>query len=385
MKAASEMVPLRRAVLVGALLSVLPALARPLRKASATSRRPLPKRVRGSATAAVRDRGAVGDGVHDDTDAFIAAIRALPSEGGTVDVAPGSYLIDAVRSVRLRSNMHLRLAPGARLLAKPNAVENAFVLFVDQVHDVEISGGEIIGERDRHLGTTGEWGHGIKVKGAQAVTIRDIRISKCWGDGITVGPRPMWKAPYRMSRDVVVANVTCTGNRRQGLSIGNVVGMQVYDSLFSDTHGTSPQCGIDIEPDKDFDGQGFCDQVHIENCVMRGNAAYGVNVWKRSRNVTITRCTIVGNRSCGIVTRGLRGGRIVGNVFRDNGSTGLFLQEGTVDCRVEGNTFQRNYARRGTKVRAAAFALQGLSPKVRTDLLVGSGHSQVAVGKNHFR
>lgn len=374
----------RRDFLHRALLcSISMLLARGAEASPATPYKP-PVRLRGKAHVGVRDFGAMGDGIHDDTSAFERAIGALPADGGTVNVGSGTYLIDALRAVKLRSRMHLAMAPGARLVAKPNASKSSRVLFIDSVNEVEISGGEIVGEREKHLGTEGEWGHGIKVKGAERVTIRDIHISKCWGDGIVVGPKPVRRAPYVMSRDVVVANVVCTGNRRQGLSIGNVIGMRVQSCEFSFTHGTSPQCGIDVEPDKDFDGRGFCDQVHIEDCLVRGNAVYGINVWKRTRNVTVLRCRIEENKSCGLVTRGLAGGRIASNTFRDNGSTGLFLQEGTVDCEVSGNVFQGNYAKRGRQKRTPV-VIQGALPEVRKDMIVGTGTARVRVGPNHYR
>ena len=50
-----------------------------------------------------------------------------------------------------------------------------------------LSGGRIIGDRDNHLGTTGEWGHGIMIRGSSRVTVRDIHISRCWGDGVSIG------------------------------------------------------------------------------------------------------------------------------------------------------------------------------------------------------
>src|SRR3546814_8527970 len=111
--------------------------------------------------------------------------------------------------------MHLQMDPGAKRCAKRTGSDEYDVLLVDNVHDVEISGGKIIGERDDHAGTEGESGHGIRVRGSKRVTIRDIRISKCWGDGITVGPKPVWKAPYIVSQDVALAEVGCTRNGRK--------------------------------------------------------------------------------------------------------------------------------------------------------------------------
>ena len=111
----------------------------------------------------------------------------LPEDGGTVAVPAGSYVIDPTRRVVLRSRMHLDLAPDARLLAKPNAAERAYVLEGARVSDVEISGGRIQGDRDGHLGDSGEWGHGVALYGARRVTVRDIQVSGCWGDGIAIG------------------------------------------------------------------------------------------------------------------------------------------------------------------------------------------------------
>jgi hypothetical protein len=343
-----------------------------------------PSRKRGSAQRNVKDYGAVGNGVHDDTSAFQAAINALPSTGGTVVVPAGSYLIDAVRSVKLRSLMHLKLDPKTKLIAKPNSSARSIVLELDVVHDVEISGGQIVGERDKHKGTSGEGGHCIHVGGSSRITIRDILCSKGWGDGISVGPKAQHRKTFIYSQDVAVANVVCTGNRRNGLSITNVIGMKVFDSEFSDTHGTSPQCGIDVEPNKDIDGKGYNDQVWIENCVMRGNAAYGVNVWNRARNLTITKCTIIDNGSCGIVTTGLVGGTFTGNTVCNSSKTGMAIKEGTTNFKVSGNTFYKNYTIQGIKSRTP-FSLTGVSSKVQKDLTVGRGTSKISVGTNRYQ
>src|SRR3546814_15508044 len=64
-----------------------------------------PSRARGSALINVRNHGARGNGSTDDTAAFQRAIAALPSTGGTVVVPAGTYMIDAVRKVRLRRRM----------------------------------------------------------------------------------------------------------------------------------------------------------------------------------------------------------------------------------------------------------------------------------------
>lgn len=342
-----------------------------------------PTRQRGTTVVNVHTFGAVGDGVHDDTSAIQAAINSLPSAGGTVVVPAGTYLVDAVRSIKLRSLMMLQMDPNAILTAKPNSSDSYNVLFVDVCHDVEIAGGQIRGERDNHLGTVGEGGHGIRVRGSQSVTIRDIRISNCWGDGVTVGPLPNYKKVFTYSRDVAIANIICTGNRRNGLSIGNVIGIKVFDSEFSYTNGTSPMCGIDVEPDKDVDGNGYNDQVWIENCRMNNNAHYGVNVWNRARNLTITKCTVEDNQTCGIVTTGLNGGNFTENTIRNNMSTGLFIKTGTQAVSISNNTSSNNYLKQGLTKRTP-FSLVGVNSKVKKDIIVGAGTSGIQVGNNNY-
>jgi len=132
-------------------------------------------------TVDVRRFGARGDGMVDDTQAIQAAIDSLRN-GGVVSVPAGIYRIDTLRSLRLRNGVHLAMAKDAELHAIPNAAPRSYVLLVQAVHDVTISGGRIVGDRDRHLGLEGEWGHGIAIYDGVRVVVRDIHISRCWGD-----------------------------------------------------------------------------------------------------------------------------------------------------------------------------------------------------------
>jgi parallel beta-helix repeat protein len=323
----------------------------------------VPTRVRGRTQVNVRDKGARGDGQHDDTSAFQAAIYDLPPAGGTVQVPDGSYLIDAEVSVLLRDHTHLAMSPGARLVAKPNAAERGYVLYAYKVSDVEISGGQIVGDRDRHLGTGGEWGHGIQIRGASRVTVRDIRISDCWGDGICIGGADRQQSTP--SEDIVISNVVCTRNRRQGLSIGRSRNVRVLGSEFSDTAGTNPQYGIDIEPDR----PGGADDIRIEDCIVRNNRGGGIQIYRRVTNVTITGCTIEGNRGRGILAVTATRGLITNNRIRDNGLVGVALREQTSDYQVRGNHFGNNENRRPRpgKAKRVAEAVPDSAVRVAND------------------
>lgn len=300
-------------------------------------------RARGGTTLNVMNYGALGNGANDDTTAFQAAIDALPSAGGTVVVPAGTYVIDPVRNVRLRSNMHLQLADGARLMAKRNNQERAYVLMVYKVSNVEISGGQIVGDRDNHLGSTGEWGHAIMIRGASKVTVRDIHLSKCWGDGISIGGAMVTGAPTVPCNDVVIANVVCTGNRRQGMTVGCASNVKVYDSEFSDTNGIAPGCGIDIEPDAN--DSRITTTVHIENCLIRNNQGNGILIYKRVSGVTVKKCVIEYNGGHGILTIGPDSGYIAQNTIRHNYLVGMMFGAETKGYQYSGNVSRNNNTR----------------------------------------
>jgi parallel beta-helix repeat protein len=350
----------RRQLLVVALLAPLAS-----GRARATDNE-LPTRARGSTRLDSRDFGVRGDGVNDDTLALQRAIDALPSDGGTVLVGPGRYLIDPARSLRLRSRMHLKLSPAATLVAKSNALERAYVVLIQDAHDVEVSGGAIIGDRDRHLGTTGEWGHGLTSRGSSAVTIRDIRISRCWGDGISIGANASRPGhPVATSRDVVVARVACVGNRRQGLTIGRSQNVRVFDSEFSDTGGTAPQAGIDIEPDSPSDAG----DIRIERCVQ---------VYRRVWSATIADCTIAGNQAAGVLVVGAKDTVVAGNRIQDNRRLGISLRGNAVGVDIRGNRFHGN----GSETLNAALARATAGPAWKAQVHVANDAHGVTFAGN---
>ncbi len=342
-------------------------------------------RQRGSAQRNVRNFGAVGNGSVDDTAAFQKAIDSLPADGGTVYVPAGNYKIDALRQVRLRSRMHLKMDPDARLIAKPNGSNEHAVVAVDRVEHVEISGGQIVGERYQHTGTADGGGHCIAIRGAKHVTIRDIFVSKAWSAGVSVSCKPMFQAPLIMSRDVVLVGVVSRDNRRNALAITNCLDVKVYSSEFSGTHGTKPQVGIDIEPNEDIHGSNdYCDRILIQNCVISENARCGIVIWRRARNVTIRRCVIHRNASAGVFTDTAKGVVMNGNTISYNGSNGIHILQGSRDFQIYDNTSYANYTTLGVKTREP-FDLVGLAPKVERDIRLGSDTYNINVGRNHYR
>lgn len=295
-----------------------------------------PARQRGGARLNVRDFGAAGAGKRDETTALQAAINALPATGGTVVVPAGRYLINPLVSLRLRSRLHLQLDPQAWLIAIPNAAPRAYVLTAHDVEQVEITGGQIYGERDRHRSQAGEWGHGIMIRGARAVTVRDMTIQRCWGDGISIGG--ISGAQARPSHDVLISDVVCKGNRRQGLTIGRSRQVRVLRSEFRDTGGVLPGCGIDVEPDPGDVAQ----DIRIEDCLASGNRGAGIQLYRRSQQVQVRRCRLIGNQGEGLLVFDAHDCLIQDNEIRENGLRGIAVKAGSARVRIAGNRFGGN-------------------------------------------
>lgn len=331
----------------------------------------------GSATISVRDKGARGDGVHDDTAAFQAAIDALPANGGTVTVPPGNYMIDTVRAINMRSNMLLQMAPTAQLRAIPNNLPRSHVIKVWKVSNVQITGGRIVGERNGHLGTTGEWGYGLNIEASDNVSIADIHISDCWGDGIWIGALGPDGSAVPATH-VTLTHVISTNNRRQGLSIGPVNGVTVLDSTFSNSNGTKPEAGIDIEPQ----AQGRAQNITISHCIITGNHGTGFEMHDNVAGVVVKNCTIQGNNGYGLLSVGTSQVTIANNLITENGLVGVTIAGTTNDAQVTGNTLTGNSTRYFH--RPSSFTASTGASEHAQDLRVDDSTRNVTVSGNTF-
>lgn len=278
--------------------------------------------------------GAVGDGVVDDTAHIQAAIDyANAAGGGVVTVPEGVYMISAdtgssiwtdAGGIKMKDNVTLVLAQGAVLRAIPVTTPVSKIIRVYNVSNVSILGaGTIDGNRANAVVATGEWGYGVSLNGSQNVTLDGFRSINCWGDGINL--QRLALADFTSPKNVLIRNVICDNNRRQGLSIEDGVDIVVENGLFSNTLGALPMCGIDIEPP---DGNGNVSNVTLRNNIFRNNARRGVTVAESARvsNVIIDKCTFDSNGNGG-------GGAATSQFYAIMAGSGLSIR----DCKFIGS------------------------------------------------
>jgi hypothetical protein len=247
--------------------------------------RQVPVAAFGSSVINVRSFGAVGDGVTDDTAAWNRMIAVLRTNGGgNVYVPRGDYIIGAHRipsnvSIVLESGTILRdsglLGASERLMAiRPLAPETL-------VENITIwgYGAKLVMNRSDY--TTGEQRHGVLIVDAHNVAIYGLESSDTGGDGFYVGIG---------SEDVTLVDVRADNNRRQGMSIVSGKRIKVVRPVLTNTNGTAPEAGLDIEPNSPSE---VLEDIRIIDPHCEGNAGCGILVFLANWNSTSNYADIV--------------------------------------------------------------------------------------------
>ncbi|HBK31508.1 MAG TPA: hypothetical protein DDZ96_10010 [Porphyromonadaceae bacterium] len=312
---------------------------------------------------------------------------AAANQIGTVTIPDGEYEIDAAKSIELRDNIHLKLSDNAILKALPNNLEWHNVLKVWKVGNVKISGGKIVGERYEHQGTKGEWGMGIDLRYATNVEISNIHISDCWGDGIHL---------FYDNKNITIQNVVCDNNRRQGMSVIHVNGLIVKNSVFSNTNGTAPESGIDLEPSAFYE---IVKNVLIDNCTFSNNKEIGLHIYGEFgivEDIKVTNC-IVENSTVGVSLYHSNVYSIEMSDIKisDSKSQALRIYGGSKDVEMSRITIEKSASNGITLSEAANVALsdftvndyyEGLSVSNSTNIKISSSSFQtskpIAIGAN---
>lgn len=274
--------------------------------------------------------GAVGDGVTDDT----TAINEALSQGGTIIFDPdATYLVDADVSLKPKSNSILDMN-GATIKTKATSSNYYEVIYLENVDNVVVRDGIIIGDRDNHTGATGEWGMGIYIGGSRHILIDNMNISKCWGDGIYVGDTTDYgNIPCE---DITITNCYIERCRRQGISAVYGENIVISGNYINDITGTNPQACIDIEPNA---GQ-YIRSIILSNNTFK-NSLKGVTIYGGVSSHNISNVMIHNNIFIGTGTSA--NGLIVntnGVVVESNTITGTFGE--AVAIGNEYNIFRNN-------------------------------------------
>lgn len=181
---------------------------------------------------------------------------------------PDGELTVNKNGIILRSNKTLIFQKNTVLKIQANDLEKYSVIQVKNATNVKIINAHIIGDRDLHFGTKGEWGHGINIVGSENVVVDNFKIENCWGDGIYVG-----RIDSNISKNITIKNGVLNNNRRNGLSVTSVDRLVLQNVTAANSNGTNPQFGIDFETN---DGRDEMNNVNAKNIITFNNANGGL-------------------------------------------------------------------------------------------------------------
>ena len=175
-------------------------------------------------------------------------------------IIDGAYSVDGAVTGNekiafyIRSNSSLIFQKGVgKFIQLPTDTQGYDTIRVHEgVKNFIILDPEVVGDRDNHNGTLGEWGYLLTLYDCESGYIRAPKMTKAWGDGIHIGRRYSY-AQAKLPKNIIIEDMYISEARRNGLSLTGGENITLVRPTIANTNGVAPQSGIDIEPEESPD------------------------------------------------------------------------------------------------------------------------------------
>jgi len=313
----------------------------------------------------------------DDTNVFQTALNFTATNGEALEIPAGNY---NVSPITFPTNSYVLVDANVTVTANSGYGTNSVMLAIHSSNVTIIGAGattSVFHMRKAEY-TSGEWRHCLDIENASNATVSGISCNDSGGDGLYV----------RSSTNVTVEDSIFNNNRRQGSSItGQVNHIHYLRDHFTNTIGTAPQSGIDIEPNTPGD---FLLDVNIQDCYTDGNAGDGlmVSTWLMNSTSQPIGVTVLRNHSTG----NQRYGYVGINSDPSNAPGAILIQDSFSDQSGSAGAAGRFYAANGASLTFQNLTVtnphvNGPDPSygdsAAVDVIRGGGGT-VPIGNVHF-
>jgi parallel beta-helix repeat protein len=289
----------------------------------------------------VKDFGALGDGITNDTLAIQAAVNAAHlAGGGSVYIPAGTYIVTGTNqasdgAIMLYDNITVYGdGMGATTVKMQDGWNHAVTgIFRDQTdvenHDITVHDLTIDGNRANTTGKIDGWFNGVSPGEPgtdRNITLDHVEIKDCGGYGFD---------PHEETTNLVITNCISHGNGIDGYTLDFQINARLENNIAynNDRHG--------------FNIVTSSHDVLLINNIAYGNGGEGIIVQRGSEdrpvpyNVVIQGGSVYGNEDDGIQINKADGVTIDGVDIHHNGQRGIRII-GAIGTLVENNTIHNN-------------------------------------------
>jgi hypothetical protein len=275
----------------------------------------------------------------DDTSVFQTALNSTAAHGQVLEIPAGSYNISPIS---FPANSNVQVDAGVTVAA------NAGFGFSDRMLNINANNVTITGAgastsvfqapkaRAASQNDHSEFRHCLGIQNASNVSISGIACNQSGGDGVYLS----------QATTVTISHCTFDDNFRDGGSvIGKLNHINITNNNFTNTNGTAPQAGVDVEPNNPGD---YLLDVNFTDNVMSNNAGDGlaISLWTLNNTSQPVGITVTRNHS----DHNGRYGYFTNNNDPSNAPGTITLNDCTTDQSGSDGANARFYAANGASL-----------------------------------
>ena len=250
----------------------------------------------------IKEFGAVGDGITDDSKAFLKAGKYISENGGILYFPTANYVVSVPNNKANVLEINGAEEPvvidymGSTVTLKPNSFPRYVMCYAVNTKNIIVKNGHLVGDRLSHQFVDGKYeykthahGVGVYYRNTTYGLIYNMESSQFTGDSLCI-------RNGQSGGELIVDQCNLHHSRRQGITVCDADQVLIKNTEihhigdFDGVMGTAPRSGIDIEPDS---GTFVVNKVIIDNVNIHDVGHYGIVTNKNPEKVYAPDLTVV--------------------------------------------------------------------------------------------